>query len=63
MGSLEESEFVSYGLENFKNDLAGTMMTILIGACFTCMLEGVLLWGLMYPLRKNAGGLHANTKR
>lgn len=37
-------------------------MSILIGVCFGRLLEGILLWGLMYPLRKNAGGFHASTR-
>lgn len=61
--SEEESELVSYGLENLKNDLIGVVVIILIGAFLNCLLESVLFGILIYPLRKNAGGFHANTKR
>ena len=53
--SQEEAELVNYGLESLKSDLIGIVMSILIGVCFSRLLEGVLLWGFMYPLRKNAG--------
>ncbi len=60
--SQEEAELVNYGLESLKSDLIGIVMSILIGVCFSRLLEGVLLWGFMYPLRKNAGGFHASTR-
>lgn len=60
--SQKEAELVCYGLESIKSDLTGIAMSILIGVCFGRLLEGILLWGLMYPLRKNAGGFHASTR-
>lgn len=58
----EEKEVVSYGLESLKSDLTAAIMTMLIGGCFGLLMEGILLWGLIYPLRKNAGGFHARTR-
>lgn len=58
----EEEEIVKYGLENLKSNLTGFLLTLLIGACFHCLLESAVLWMLNFPLRKNAGGFHAETK-
>ena len=60
--SSEEVEVVEYGLENFGSSLLGMSITLLIGYCFGFLRGSFLLWLLIFPLRKNAGGYHAETK-
>ena len=58
----EEKEIVEYGLENLEGNLLGMLITMIIGMHFDYMLGSILLWVLLFPLRKNAGGFHAKTK-
>ena len=60
--SPEEVEIVEYGLENLGRSLLGMSITLLIGYCFGFLRGSFLLWLLIFPLRKNAGGYHAETK-
>ena len=60
--SPEEVEIVEYGLENLRSSLLGMLITLVIGFCFDFLLGSFLLWLLIFPLRKNAGGFHARTK-
>ena len=60
--SLEEVEIVEYGLENLGSSLLRMFITLLIGYCFDFLRGSFLLWLLIFPLRKNAGGYHAETK-
>ena len=60
--SLEEVEIVEYGLENLGSSLLGMFITLLTGYCFDFLRGSFLLWLLIFPLRKNAGGYHAETK-
>lgn len=60
--SSEEVEIVEYGLENFGSSLLGMSITLVIGYCFDFLWGSFLLWLLVFPLRKNAGGFHAATK-
>ncbi len=60
--SPEEVEIVEYGLENLGSSLLGMLITLMIGSCFDFLLGSFLLWLLIFPLRKNAGGFHAETK-
>ncbi len=60
--SQEEAEVITYGLENIGSNLSGLLMILVIGACFRHLPESFLLWLLIFPLRKNAGGFHAKTK-
>ena len=60
--STEEVEIVEYGLENLGSSLIGMSITLIIGYCFDFLLGSFLLWLLIFPLRKNAGGFHAETK-
>ncbi len=60
--SREEAEVITYGLENIISNLLGLLMILAIGACFRRLPESFLLWLLIFPLRKNAGGFHAKTK-
>lgn len=58
----DEVEIVEYGLENLGSSLLGMLITLAIGFCFDFLLGSFLLWLLIFPLRKNAGGFHAKTK-
>lgn len=58
----DEQDIVLYGLQNIELNLVGLLITILIGIMFGKFQEAVLLWIMMFPLRKNAGGFHAKTK-
>lgn len=58
----EEKEIVRFGLENLGGNLMGFVMTLTIGFCFCRIENALLLWLLLFPLRKNAGGFHASTK-
>jgi len=60
--SSEEVGIVEYGLENLGSSLLGMSITLLIGYCFDFLWGSFLLWILIVPLRKNAGGFHAETK-
>lgn len=60
--SVEETEVVEYGLESIGSSLLGLLVTLTIGACFDFAWGSLLLWLLIFPLRKNAGGFHAETK-
>lgn len=60
--SPEEVEIVRYGLENLGSSLLGMSVTLIIGHCFDFLWESFLLWLLIFPLRKNAGGFHAETR-
>ena len=60
--SSEEVEVVEYGLENLGSSLLGMFITLLIGYCFGFLRGSFWLWLLIFPLRKNAGGYHAETK-
>lgn len=60
--SVEETEVVEYGLESIGSSLLGLLVTLTIGACFDFAWGSLLLWILIFPLRKNAGGFHAETK-
>lgn len=58
----EEKEIVRFGLENLGGNLIGFVVTLTIGFCFCRIGNALLLWLLLFPLRKNAGGFHASTK-
>lgn len=60
--SPDEVEIVEYGLENLRSSMLGMLITLVIGFCFDFLIGSFLLWLLIFPLRKNAGGFHANTK-
>lgn len=60
--SDEERDIVQYGLESMGGNLLGAVMTILIGICFKHVGDALLLCLFLFPLRKYAGGFHADTK-
>lgn len=61
--SEEEKEIVRFGLESVEGNLLGIAMTLVIGIGFNRIGDALLLWLLLFPLRKNAGGFHASTKK
>jgi len=60
--SDEDKEIVRFGLESLEGNLLGIGLTLTVGICFKQVGEALLLWLLLFPLRKNAGGYHAATK-
>ena len=58
----EEKEIICFGLESLEGNLLGIGLTLIVGICFRQVREAILLWWLLFPLRKNAGGYHAKTK-
>ena len=58
----EEKEIIRFGLESLEGNLLGVGLTLAVGICFKQVGEALLLWLLLFPLRKNAGGYHAATK-
>lgn len=60
--SDEDKDIVRFGLESLEGNLQGIGLTLGVGICFKQVGEALLLWLLLFPLRKNAGGYHAATK-
>lgn len=58
----EEKEIVQFGLESMGGNLLGFTMTFVIGFFFRQIGCAMLVWLLLFPLRKNAGGFHASTR-
>lgn len=58
----EEREIIRFGLKGLDGNLLGIVLTLTVGICFKQIGETMLLWLLLFPLRKNAGGCHAATK-
>ena len=58
----DEREIVEYGLESIWNTLLGLGIVFVIGGFLQCVWESLGLWVFLLPLRKSAGGYHANTK-
>lgn len=60
--SDEEREIVRFGLESLGGNFVGVVLTLLVGICFKRVGDALLLYLLLFPLRKSAGGFHATTK-
>lgn len=60
--SQEEEDIVIYGLENMIGTAICGLIMLGIGLCFGNILDGFLLWIIILPLRKHAGGFHAKTR-
>lgn len=54
--ATEEKEIVRYGLDALTETLLGLLVTVLVGSVFVNALSGLMLWLLVFPLRKYAGG-------
>lgn len=59
----EEKGIVRFGLESLGGNLTGIVLTLTVGIFFKQVGAALLLWLLLFPLRKNAGGYHAGTKK
>ncbi len=59
----DEMDVVHYGLEYLEMNFLGVLLTLLVGFLHGKMQEALILWIAMFPLRKNAGGFHANTRK
>lgn len=60
--SEDEKEIVQFGLESIEGNLLSIVLTLAVGSCFQRFYDAMLLWVLLFLLRKNAGGFHASTK-
>lgn len=60
--SAEEKMVVQYGLETLISNLLGFGVILFVGGCLGHMLCSFLLGLFIFPLRKYAGGFHANTR-
>ncbi len=58
----DEAAIVKYGLESLSSNVLGFAAMLLIGGVFGFFAESFVLWILVFPLRKNAGGFHANSR-
>lgn len=58
----ENAEVVRYGLEALTDNVLAFMVTAAVGLFYGSLLSGIVLWMLVFPLRKYAGGYHAKTK-
>lgn len=57
-----EQEIIRYGLETLQGTLSGFILSMIIASAFGNICAGIGLYLLIFPLRKYAGGYHANTK-
>ena len=60
--SEDDREIVQYGLETLQGTLLGFALSTVTGFCFGNVCAGMGLSLLIFPLRKYAGGYHADTK-
>lgn len=60
--SADERDIVQYGLETLQGTLSSCVLSTVIGFCFGNVCAGIGLFLLIFPLRKYAGGYHADTK-
>ena len=60
--SEEEVEIVQYGLDAIVSNFIGLVITLVIGSCFGYNVDSIILWLLLFSLRKYAGGYHAETR-
>lgn len=60
--SDEDKTVICFGLESLAGNLSGAAMALLVGCFFKHAEDAFLLWLLLFPLRKNAGGYHAATR-
>lgn len=60
--SSDDREIVQYGLENLQGTLSCFVLSAIAGFGFGNVCAGMGLFLLIFPLRKYAGGYHADTK-
>jgi len=60
--SKKEIEIVDFGIESMAGTFLSLFVTLIIGLYFDLAAEGAMFYFFSLPLRKNAGGYHAETK-
>ena len=60
--SDEETEIIQFGLESIWDNAIGMLLTVSVGIFYGKILSAILVWAMLFFLRKNAGGYHAQTK-
>lgn len=60
--TTDEIEVVKFGLESLVGNLLGLLLTLSTGILFKHFSVAVILWVVLFPLRKTVGGYHASTK-
>lgn len=60
---VEEKEIIQFGLESLWSNLTGFVLFICVGVGFESITNALLLWLMLFFLRKNAGGYHANSAK
>lgn len=60
--SKDEQEIVRFGLESLKGNVLSIILIVSIGALFEQVIESILIWLFLFPLRKTVGGFHASSK-
>lgn len=58
----EQAEIAQYGFQNLESSLLGVTIILIISGFFDCISEGIILCIFFFPLRRNAGGFHAETR-
>lgn len=59
----EELEIIRYGLQHLFYNIVGIGTIILFGGAFGMLVEAFIMTLSVFPLRKYAGGFHANSPR
>lgn len=60
--SPKEMEIVDFGIESIISTFVSLFITLIAGVYFNLIVEGIMFYFFSLPLRKNAGGYHAETK-
>lgn len=58
----DEEEIVQFGLDSLKGNALSFILILITGALFDQITESILIWLLLFPLRKTVGGFHASSK-
>jgi len=58
----EEKEIIEYGIEQGKNFILSIILVFLLGILFKTPVSSVVFLVMFIPLRKYAGGYHANSR-
>ena len=57
-----DKEVVEFGIESLIGNLLGFMMTLGVGFLFKQFVDALILWIMLFPLRKTVGGYHASSR-
>lgn len=61
--SIEEKELVEFGLKSLLDNFVSMIVTILVTGVLGNWVQGILVYLLAVPVRRNAGGYHAETRK